>query len=378
LSSYPSYVRLTVAGWREAHPGWGAKTLRAQMDAHPNLTGVCLPSRASIGRWLQQQGLTRAYQRHSRLPTPLPLVVTQPHQVWELDGQGEMNVPSVGRVALLNLNDRASHLRLLSYPCLLGANRAERQVRGEDYQIALRLAFTDWGLPQRLQTDHGPALADPHSVSPFPTRLHLWLLALGVEPVFTRPARPTDQAMTERSHRLWSAHCLLGQHYPTWQALYGALRRHRDFLNHHLPCASLDNHPPLHMFPAARHSTRPYRPEWEADLLDVHRVYAYLALGRWFRRVAANGIFSLGGYPYLAGRAWAGQQIEITFDPSDQRLCCHDPAGQPFCRLPLQGVTVPDLMGQPLAALSLPCFQFALPFPGEPHQVLRLFEAFGV
>jgi hypothetical protein len=370
-------MRLTVAGWRQAHPGWGAETLHAQMQAHPNLSGARLPSRASIGRWLQQQGLTRRYQRHSRLPIPATMVVTQPHQVWEMDGQGETNVPLVGRVALLNLNDRASHVRLLSYPCLLGTARAERQVRGEDYQIALRLAFTDWGLPQRLQTDHGPALADPHTVSPFPTRLHLWLLALGVELVFGRPARPTDQAMTERSHQLWTAHCLLGQHYPTWQALYGALRRHRDFLNTHLPCASLDHQPPLRMFPAARHSTRPYRPEWEAELLDVERVYAYLAQGRWFRRVAANGIFSLGGYAYLAGRTRAGQQIEITFDATDQRLCCHDAAGQLFARLPLLGVTVPDLMGASATALSLPCFQLALPFPGEPHQVLRLFEALG-
>jgi hypothetical protein len=230
------------------------------MDAHPDLTGVRLPSRASIGRWLQQQGRTRPYQRHSRLPTPLPVVVSQPHQVWQMDAQGQTTVPLVGRVALLNLNDRASHVRLLVYPCLLGKTRAERQVRGEDYQLALRLAFTDWGLPQRVQTDHGRALADPHTASPFPTRLHLWLLALGVELVFTRLARPTDQAMTERFHRLWSAHCLLGQPYPTWQALYGALRRHRDFLNHHLPCASLDNRPPLRVFPAARIPPAPIAP----------------------------------------------------------------------------------------------------------------------
>jgi hypothetical protein len=169
----------------------------------------------------------------------------------------------------------------------------------------------------------------------------------------------------------------LGQHYPTWQALYGALRRHRDFLNTHLPCASLDHQLPLRVFPAARHSTRLYRPEWEAELLAVERVYAYLAQGRWFRRLAANGIFSLGGYAHLAGRVWAGQQIEITFDPTDQRLACHDPVGQCFGRLPIQGLAVSDLMGASATALSLPCLKLALPFPGDPHQVLRLFEALG-
>jgi hypothetical protein len=39
-------------------------------------------------------------------------------------------------------------------------------------------------------------------------------------------------------------------------------------------------------------------PEWEAEMLDLARVFAYLASCRWFRRVRANGRLDLGGYDY--------------------------------------------------------------------------------
>jgi hypothetical protein len=121
------------------------------------------------------------------------------------------------------------------------------------------------------------------------------LLALGVTLHFGRLGRATDQGMTERSHQLWEGQVVQGAAFANWQALYDALYQRRDFLNTILPCASLANQPPLTAFPQARHSGRPYRLEWEAELLDLSRIDAYLARGRWFRRVADNGIISLGG-----------------------------------------------------------------------------------
>jgi hypothetical protein len=55
---------------------------------------------------------------------------------------------------------------------------------------------------------------------------------------------------------------------------------------------------PLQAYPEAAHSGRYYRPEWEAELLDLNRVYRYLATGRWFRRVKADSCLTLGGTDY--------------------------------------------------------------------------------
>jgi hypothetical protein len=53
--------------------------------------------------------------------------------------------------------------------------------------------------------------------------------------------------------------------------------------------------------PEDLHSGRFYRPEWEAEMLDLARVFAYLADCRWFRRIRANGQLDLVGYDYYLG-----------------------------------------------------------------------------
>lgn len=374
LSTYPQAVREAVRCWRHAHPGWGPQTLHTELTKEPRFGKQKLPAPSSIGRFLQEQGLSRSYQRHSELPESQTEQAQAVHELWELDARGYEYIPEVGVISLLNLNDRFSHLRLLSYPCWLGQKRCQRHANTEDYQIALRLAFSDWGRPQRVQVDRESVFYDNRSSSPFPTRLHLWLLALDVALTFGRPHQPTDQGLTERSHQLWDAQCLQGQQYASWQALYLALRHRRDFLNRDLPCTSLDNQPPLQAFPEAAHSHRPYRPEAEAELMDLTRIYAYLQQGRWFRLASKDGTFSLGGQVYYVGTAWARQQVEITFQAADQHLLCHDEAGQLIKRLPIQGLTIDDLMGDWAAITRLPVFQLALPFAWDDQRVLRLFE----
>jgi transposase len=370
LSSFPKAIRETLGQWRQAHPGWGATTLRAELWRAGEEK---LPSRAAIARFLNEQKLTKSYDKHSPLPPAAPLLA-KAHELWEMDACGYRYVPEVGIISLINLNDRSSHLRLLSYPCYLGESRAERHASTEDYQAALRLAFSDWGLPAGLQVDHDSVFFENRSASPFPTRLHRWLLALGISLRFGRYHRPTDQAMTERSHQLWTAQVLEGQCFSDWQALYRALQERRGFLNEHLPCAGLQDQPPLVACPQARHSGRGYRPEWEWELLELSRVYAYLAKGRWFRRVGTNGTISLGGEVYYVGTAWQRQQLEITFQLETQELRFMDEAGDMIKQLPLQGSSKASLMGEILPYVRLPVFQPSLPFTWKEQRVLRLFE----
>jgi hypothetical protein len=66
-------------------------------------------------------------------------------------------------------------------------------------------AFLTYGLPLRLSLDHDTVFFDNTTPSPFPTRLHLWLLALNIEVVFTGVRRPTDHASIERTHQTMTA-----------------------------------------------------------------------------------------------------------------------------------------------------------------------------
>ena len=130
--------------------------------------------------------------------------------------------------------------------------------------------------------------------SPFPTGLHLWLLALGVEVSFTRKRRPTDHAQVERVHQTMTLQALLGQSWSDATALWAGLDARRTMLNEHIPCRMLAGRAPLQAYPQAAHTGRFYRPEWEAELLDLNRVYRYLGTCRFFRRVAQNGSVALG------------------------------------------------------------------------------------
>lgn len=374
-------LREAVRRWRQQHPGWGPKTLRAELARAPAFAAGPLPSRATLARFLRAEGLSRRY-RHR---VPLPVVPRQrpqaPHELWEMDARGAAPVPDLGVVTLVQLHDRCSHVRLLSYPFILGEQRATRHLDTADYPLVLRLAFGAWGLPDRLQVDHESIFCDTTSASPFPTGFHLWLVALGVELAFSRVHCPTDQGLTERSHQLWDAQVRAGQQFASHAALVAALRERREFLNAHLPCRSIEAVPPLVAYPQAARPRRCYRPEWEGELLELSRVRTYLSAGRWYRRVSRNRACRLGDQVYALGRPWEpGSQVAITLDPTEGEagtLVFRTEEGQACRRHPLRGVSKAELMGDLARIVMVPGYQPCLPFSYEDERMLRLCETLG-
>lgn len=209
LSTFAPLIGETLQAWRDTHPGWGPKTLLAELEGDECLAQMSLPSERSIAYFLpvpdrvqvKEADLSRPYEQHSPLPQQARPLATVPHEVWEMDARGQERVPDIGIVTPIDLNDRCSRLRLLSYPCLLGAEHLERYPTTEDYQMVMRLAFTEWDLPDCLRVDRDSVFHDNTNKSPFPTRFHLWLVALDVALILGRAGRPTDQAVTERSHQ---------------------------------------------------------------------------------------------------------------------------------------------------------------------------------
>jgi transposase len=372
IGTFSSDIKETLRAWREAHPGWGPLTLRVELEEDVFWQDKALPSRTTIARWLKETGLTRPYERHQDLPQPSSTSAEAPHEEWELDARGHGKVPEVGVVALLNMNDRFSRVKVLSYPCWLGDQRASRHPTTEDYQLAFRLAASQWGLPDRLFVDRDSVFYDNKTKSPFPSRFHLWLQALGVDLVIGPAHRPQKRSITERSHQTWDAQVLKGQTFAAWEQLRSALERRRDFMNEHLPCSSLDGKAPLVAYPQARIPRRVYRPEWESELMDLKRVHAYLSQGRWFRKGSNIGAFTLGSQRYYVSKDWIGRDAEIRFDPSDRHLVFRSPEIEYAKRLPIKGITKTKLMGELGPLVDFDHFQLALPFTWDEWRVSRL------
>ena len=293
---------------------------------------------------------------HSRLPEVEAVPQPQPHQEWEMDAQGQIELPSLGQASIINLIDRATslHVGALLCPQVSKPNQ-------EHYRTACRLAFVEFGLPQQISLDHDSAFVSTSSASPFPTAFVLWLVALGVQVRFIQAPPPQEHARVEGRHALAFAQALQGRPFASWGAVQQALDQQRAFTNRTYPVPKLNYQPRLTAFPQARHSGRSYHPQHEAALLDLERAKHYLSQGRWYRNVNRQGQCSLGGYRYTLGKAWAGRRVSITYDLAEDALAFT--WKEEHQHQSMKGLDRGTLLGQ-TAPWQLPAtLQLPLPFP---------------
>jgi hypothetical protein len=342
---------------REAHPGWGPLTLLAELKREARFVGLRLPSRSRLAAYLKQTEKVKKYERHQELPEPHRQPMERPHQEWEVDAQGKIAVAGLGSVSIINILDVFSRVKIDSLPCLRTTH-----ANTQDYQLVLRRAFVCYGLPEQISLDHDSVFYDNQTASPFPTILHLWLIALGIGVRFIHKTPPIEHARIERYHQTITQQAIVGQTFASPADLQKSLSGRILFLNTDYPSRSLQGQAPLLACPQAKRAPRPYRLEWEKECLDMQRVYDYLARGRWFRMTSSVGTFSLGSQRYNAGTKRARQTLDITFDPQTcQFVCLPEKERQPV-RLAAQGLSKETLMGELDPLTTIPAYQLALPW----------------
>ena len=197
LSTMPPEIRQALRQIRSAFPGRRPETLRWDLADALRLAKANVPSRSRVAAFLKAEGFTRRCGRRSELQQPAMPPPNTPHQAWEMDAQGVRQVLGVGRVTVINIGDPYSHVRVGSLACL-----AKSKADTLDYQLALPRAFLRYGLPEQLSLDHDSVFFDSTTGSPFPSQLHLWLLALGVQVCFIHAGRPTEHGFIERTHQV--------------------------------------------------------------------------------------------------------------------------------------------------------------------------------
>jgi len=356
LATAPAEMKDALLELRESHPGWGAQTLRLEIARETRFAGLVLPSRARIAAYLKEQKKVRKYAHHQDLPEPKVSQLQRPHQEWEMDAQGVTTVAGLGKVSVINILDVYSHLSVDSHACLNASHP-----RSEEYQRVLRRAFMRYGLPEQISLDHDSAFYDNKSASPFPSFIHLWLLALGVQVRFIHKRPPLEHARIERHHQTIAGQVMDDQACADITELQRKLQARMLFLNQEYPTLALNGLPPLQVFSQARHSGRIYSPELEEQTLNMQQVYAYLHAGRWFRQISSVGTFSLGGYCYNATTRFAEQTLEITFDAQTRKLVCLPEKSTLAFQLDLQGLTKSVLIGNSSPLPAYATYQLALP-----------------
>jgi len=233
-----------------------------------------------------------------------------------------------------------------------------------------RIAFTQWGLPDAIQTDQASVFVDADP-TPFPTQLTLWWVGLGIEHRLV--SSPLRNGCIERGQRTLNERTLVGQRFDDTDQLQKRVDADWYELNAECPSRAkgCQGQPPLLAHPELLLTRRPYRPEWELDLFDLKRVDDYLASHTWLRTVSEVGQVSLGGQRYGLGVAWAGQTVSISFNPEQRQFVFTQVRPEtkrgkrhsdlPLVHLDAKGLSVEEITGLPVALGDLPMRQLMLP-----------------
>jgi putative transposase len=109
--------------------------------------------------------------------------------------------------------------------------------RGEDVAAVLKRITTERGTPAVIQADNGGEFTG--------RTLDLWAYGSGVRLDFSRPGKPTDNAVIEAFHRRRREECLSQYRCLSVADARQTLERWRDEYNHHRPHSALRDLTPV-------------------------------------------------------------------------------------------------------------------------------------
>ena len=201
-----------------------------------------------------------------------------------------------------------------------------------------RRVFARWGLPDRVRVDNGYPWGTPRDL---PSELALWLIGLGVEPIWNPAGQPTCNPKVERCNGLtqqWGELHRCADCAEAAAVLAEVARIQRE------EYPAIRGRTRLEAFPQLVVPRRVYAPADEEAMWDLSRVDAFLARGCWRRRVDCNGRISIYGHGRSVGRAWAHQEVMLRFEASSRRWMASDRDGELIKQLPLSELTRDRIM----------------------------------
>ena len=320
LAGFDPMVRYVSLRLKRQHPKWGAVYVVKKMGESASLRGQKLPSSTTIWRYWRSFGdrifLKRDPSRSKVSPSD------KPHGVWQMDAKESMRIPGVAIVSFNQARDEFGRVTVL-HRVHAEPERARKLARltGEMVFQDCRIAFTQWGMPEAIQTDRDTIYVDSGQ-SPFPNRIVLWWVGLGIEHRLIPRRTPKRNGTVERSHRTLLERTLENQAFENAAELQKQVDADWQELNHECPSKArgCNGKPPLEAHPELLRAQRPYRPEWERELFDLQRVDHYLAEFTWTRTCTSVGQLRMRKVRYSLGSAWAHQNVAVTYDPEQRQF----------------------------------------------------------
>jgi hypothetical protein len=244
-----------------------------------------------------------------------------------LDFDELLNWSGVGWANVMNVTDLATGIKIGSYVHPARSPQKRHLISWGQIQANLRIAFSRWGLPDRIRTDRDRRLVAPGEY-PVPMPFTLWLVGLDIQHEIIQ--RVTQNGGVERFHRTWEGRLLDLPLGSDWQAVqdyvnYEVWRMNAVLLSRGRNCR---RHPPLLVYPEARTPRRYYSPQEELRIFQLKRVEEYLSTGRWLRRTSTQGQFRFHSDLLNARKPYARQIVVVTFDTKTHQFQVRPPGSE--------------------------------------------------
>lgn len=281
-------VEAAVLRVRKAQPTWGSKKILAVLARDSAMDE--LPARSTVDAILKRAGVVRPRRaRVRRQPSSAPVVrAREPNDVWSIDYKGWFKVGNGIRCDPLTVNDVFSRASL---EC-----RALVAPKLEDVQYRLEDAFCRLGLPRYVLSDNGPPFGS-RGLGRL-SRLGVWLLRLGVQPVFIEPGRPDQNGRHERFHETLKAETATPPR-ASIRAQQAAFDRFRKHYNEERPHEALGMRVPADLYkPSSR------RMPWQ---MPEHVYPADFEA----RRIRRDGTMKWAGGYVFVGEALAHETVGV-------------------------------------------------------------------
>jgi len=345
LSHFAPVVAERALYWKRRHPKRGASRILDDMEHDSLLAGACLPKKSALAAFFHE-ACPELLQRREPRPKPPPRS-THVHALWKMDGKENIRLANDTIATVLDVREPLACCFLESFAHEVQTEKGWRKLDLREIQADLRSVFTQFGLPVAIQTDRESVYGKPPEEE-FPTLFTLWLVGLGIQHQFSRPGQATDQAHVERGHKTLFDWIEEPQPLADVVALQSALGTARFKHNCVLPSHAGDccGRPPIEVHPEVNVPLRPYAPDAELAFFDLRRVDQFLARHAWPHKVSKVGQVTVGPHLYSVGVTYAGQTIDVRFDPTDRYLTFHNAQdGHLLNRQPVKGLTVANITG---------------------------------
>jgi transposase InsO family protein len=180
-----------IIALREEHPRWGAGVLLEILKRTGKFKN--LPSAVTVNKILKENGLIKERRKRKRVEPQKPIFDPQsPNEVWSADFKGKFRLKNGEYCYPLTIAD--------SYSRYIFTAKGLRAANGKYAKPVFIKVFRKYGLPQQLHTDNGAPFGSMKALGRL-TRFSVWLLDIGVQPVFSDPGHPEQNGRHERMHR---------------------------------------------------------------------------------------------------------------------------------------------------------------------------------